>query len=300
MRLVIEVGNTNPKIGIFSGPRLLASWRLTTRREQTADEYGVFIRTLLSTRGIEQEGITGVAISNVVPPVQQALEAMSDAYFGVQPFSVEPGRSDPVPLAVEAPQEGGADRICDIVGGVTLYGSPLIVVNFGTATTFDCVNARGEFIGGAIPPGLGTAPAALVPPPGRAPASEPLIPRTARLYRAGLLQPKEAIGRNTVTNIQSGVMYGWAGLVDGLVDRMRTEMGAPAQGVGPGGVLLRRRRAGSGSDHHQSQRGGHLLGPLRPQLPDPHHRRGHGRRRQPQARHPDGPSRRGPPGPPPE
>src|SRR3990172_6398537 len=196
MLLVIEVGNTNTKIGIFSGPRLLASWRLTTRREQTADEDGVFIRTLLSTRGIEQKGITGVAISNVVPTVQQALEAMSDAYFGVQPFSVEPGRSDSVPLAV---------------------------VNFGTATTFDCVNSRGEFIGGAIAPGLVTA-------------SEALISRTARLYRVELLRPKEAIGRNTVTNIQSGVMYGWAGLVDGLVDRMRAEMGAPVKVVATGGL----------------------------------------------------------------
>lgn len=223
MLLVIEVGNTNTKIGVFSGPRLLVSWRLTTRREQTADEYGVFIQTLLSTRGIEQQRITGVAISNVVPTVQQTLEAMSDAYFGVQPFSVEPGTSDTVPLAVEAPQEVGADRICDIVGGVTLYGSPLIVVNFGTATTFDCVNARGEFIGGAIAPGLVTA-------------SEALISRAARLYRVELLQPKEAIGRNTVTNIQSGVMYGWAGLVDGLVDRMRAQMGAPVKVVATGGL----------------------------------------------------------------
>jgi type III pantothenate kinase len=222
MLLVIEVGNTNTKVGVFNGPRLLASWRLTTRREQTADEYGVFIQTLLGTRGIERR-VTAVAISNVVPTVQQTLEAMSDGYFGVQPFSVEPGRSDTVPLAVEAPQEVGADRICDIVGGVTLYGSPLIVVNFGTATTFDCVNARGEFIGGAIAPGLVTA-------------SEALITSAARLYRVELLQPKEAIGHNTVTNIQSGVMYGWAGLVDGLVDRMRAEMGAPVKVVATGGL----------------------------------------------------------------
>jgi type III pantothenate kinase len=228
MLLVIEVGNTNTKIGVFSAARLLGSWRLTTRREQTADEYGVFIQTLLKTRGIEQQGITGVAISNVVPTVQQALEAMSDAYFGIQPFSVEPGRSDAVPLAVEAPQEVGADRICDIVGGITLYGSPLIVVNFGTATTFDCVNERGEFIGGAIAPGLVTA-------------SEALISRTARLYRVELLQPKEAIGRNTVTNIQSGVMYGWAGLVDGLVDRMRSEMGGSVKVVATGGLAAQLR-----------------------------------------------------------
>jgi type III pantothenate kinase len=223
MLLVIEVGNTNTKIGIFSGPRLRASWRLTTRREQTADEYGVFIQTLLATRGIEPQRITGVAISNVVPTVQQTLEAMSDGYFGMQPFTVEPGRSDTVPLAVDAPHEVGADRICDIVGGVTLYGSPLIVVNFGTATTFDCVNARGEFIGGAIAPGLVTA-------------SEALISRTARLYRVELLHPKEAIGRNTVTNIQSGVMYGWAALVDGLVDRMRAEMGGPVKVIATGGL----------------------------------------------------------------
>src|SRR6266496_1884532 len=209
MLLVIEVGNTNTKIGVFSGPRLLASWRLTTRREQTADEYGVFIQTLLGTRGIEQQRITGVAISNVVPTVQQTLEAMSDAYFGVQPFSVESGRNDVVPLDVEAPEEVGADRICDIVGGVTLYGAPLIVVNFGTATTFDCIDARGAFIGGAIAPGLVTA-------------SEALISRAARLFRVELLHPKEAIGRNTVTNIQSGVMYGWAGLVDGLVKVVAT------------------------------------------------------------------------------
>jgi type III pantothenate kinase len=223
MLLVIEVGNTNTKIGVFSGSRLLVSWRLTTRREQTADEYGVFIQTLLSTRGIERQRLTGVAISNVVPPVQQALEAMSEGYFGISPFTVEPGRSDAVPLLVDAPQEVGADRLCDIVGGVALYGRPLIVVNLGTATTFDCVNARGEFVGGAIAPGLITA-------------SEALISRAARLYRVELLQPKEAIGRNTITNIQSGVMYGWAGLVDGLVERMRAELGAQVKVVATGGL----------------------------------------------------------------
>lgn len=223
MLLVIEVGNTNTKVGVFNGPRLVASWRLTTRREQTADEYGVFIQTLLGTRGIERSQLTGVAISNVVPPVQQALEAMADSYFGIQPFTVEPARIDGVPLLVDAPHEVGADRLCDIVGGVTLYGKPLIVVNFGTATTFDCVNARGEFVGGAIAPGLVTA-------------SEALISRAARLYRVELLQPKEAIGRNTITNIQSGVMYGWAGLVDGLVDRMRSELGAQVKVVATGGL----------------------------------------------------------------
>lgn len=222
MLLLIEVGNANTKIGVCQDSRLLVSWRLTTRREQTADEYGVFIRTLLATRGIAQQEIRGVAISNVVPPVQQALEAMAEAYFGGNPFTVEPGMSD-VPLLVDAPHEVGADRLCDIVGGVTLYGAPLIIVNFGTATTFDCVNGRGEFIGGAIAPGLVTA-------------SEALISRAARLFRVELLKPKEAIGRNTVTNIQSGLTYGWAGLVDGLVERMRSEMGSPVKVVATGGL----------------------------------------------------------------
>src|SRR5262252_8207239 len=198
MLLVIEVGNTNTKVGVFDGSRLLVSWRLTTRREQTADEYGVFIQTLLATRGIEPPRVTGVAISNVVPPV------------------------------VDAPNEVGADRVCDIVGGVTLYGKPLIVINLGTATTCDCVNARGEFVGGAIAPGMITA-------------SEALISRAARLYRVELLQPKEAIGRNTVTNIQSGVVYGWAGLVDGVVERMRSEMGAHVKVVATGGLAERMR-----------------------------------------------------------
>src|SRR5712692_9505855 len=222
MLLLIEVGNTNTKIGVCQDSRLLVSWRLTTRREQTADEYGVFIRTILATRGITQQEIRGVAISNVVPTVQQTLEAMVETYFGGNPFTVEPGMSE-VPLLVDAPQEVGADRLFDIVGGVTLYGAPLIVVNFGTATTFDCVNGRGAFIGGAIAPGLVTA-------------SEALISRAARLYRVELLHPKEAIGRNTVTNIQSGVMYGWAGLVDGLVERLRAEMGGPVKVVATGGL----------------------------------------------------------------
>src|SRR5439155_1255843 len=128
-----------------------------------------------------------------------------------------------VPIHVDAPQEVGANGLCDIVAGLTLYGAPVIVVNFGTATTFDCVNGRGEFIGGAIAPGLVTA-------------SEALISRTSRLFRVELLKPKEAIGRNTATNIQSGLTYGWAGLVDGLVERMRSEMGAPVKVVATGGL----------------------------------------------------------------
>ena len=212
MLLVIDVGNTNTKVGVCQGERVLVSWTLTTRREQTADEYGVFIESLLRTRGIAPSDVQGVAISNVVPPVQQALERMAEQYFGVTALSVESGVDTSVPLAVENPREVGPDRIVAVVAAVALYGAPLIVVDLGTATRFDCVNARGEFIGGAIAPGIAVA-------------VDALLSRAARLFRVELVRPPEAIGRNTVTNIQSGVVYGYAGLVDGLVERMKTEIG---------------------------------------------------------------------------
>ena len=223
MLLGMNVGNTNTVLGVFEGRRLLVSWRLTSRREQTADEYGVFIQTLLKSRGIEPRQITAVAISNVVPPVQQTLEWTCEKYFGFSPFSVEPGVNVRMPLRVDNPKEVGPDRIVDAVGAIELYGLPLIVIDFGTATTFDCVNSRGEFIGGAIAPGIIIA-------------SEALISKAARLFRVELVRPKEAIGRNTVTNIQSGIIYGYAGLVDGLVERMRAEMEGTPTVVATGGL----------------------------------------------------------------
>lgn len=222
MLLVIEVGNTNTKIGVYDGPRLVVSWRLTSRREQTADEYGLFIDTLLRMGGIEPARIRGVAISNVVPPVQQTLESMCEKYFRVAPFSVEPGVNTPIVLNVDNPREVGADRVVKAVAAVTLYGAPLIIIDFGTATTFDCVNARGEFIGGAIAPGIATA-------------ADALLNRAARLFRVELVRPKDAIGRNTASNIQSGVVYGWAGLVDGIVERMKAEMDGDPAVVATGG-----------------------------------------------------------------
>jgi type III pantothenate kinase len=222
MLLVIEVGNTNTKIGVYDGPRLLVSWRLTSRREQTADEYGMFIETLLRTRGLTPASIGGVAISNVVPPVQQTLEWMCEKYFAVTPLTVEPGVNTPIPLNVDNPREVGADRVVKAIAAIALYGPPLIVVDFGTATTFDCINARGEFIGGAIAPGIATA-------------ADALLNRAARLFRVELVRPKDAIGRNTVHNVQSGVVYGWAGLVDGIVERMKAEMDGAPRVVATGG-----------------------------------------------------------------
>jgi len=222
MLLVVEVGNTNTKIGVFDHTRLLVSWRLTSRREQTADEYGVFIETLLRTRGLAPPDIHGVAISNVVPPVEQTLRWMSEKYFGIEPFSVESGADCGLTLAVDNPGEVGADRVVKSVAAQALYGAPLIVIDFGTATTFDCVNAAGEFMGGAIAPGLATS-------------VDALLSRAARLYRVELVRPPSAIGRSTATNIQSGVIYGYAGLVDGLVERMKSEMGGTPRVLATGG-----------------------------------------------------------------
>jgi type III pantothenate kinase len=222
MLLVIEVGNTNTKIGVYEGPRLLVSWRLTTRREQTADEYGLFIETLLRTRGLAPSDVRGAAISNVVPTVQQALESMCEKYFAVNPLTVEPGVNTPITLNVDNPREVGADRIVKAVAALALYTPPLILIDFGTATTFDCINTRGEFVGGAIAPGIATA-------------ADALLNRAARLFRVELVRPKDAIGRNTVNNVQSGIVYGWAGLVDGLVDRMKAELDGTPRVIATGG-----------------------------------------------------------------
>ena len=228
MLLLLEVGNTNTGVGVHDGGRLVASWRLTSRREQTSDEYGLFIHTLLRSRDIEPRRITAVAISNVVPPVQRTLEWMVETYFGMAPFTVQPGVNVPLAFAVDHPHEVGADRVCNAVAAVALYGAPCIVVDFGTATNFDCVNGRGEFVGGAIAPGLVTA-------------ADALISRAARLYRVELTAPATAVGRNTVTNIQSGVVLGYAGLVDGLIDRMRREIEGDVKVIGTGGLAAQMR-----------------------------------------------------------
>jgi type III pantothenate kinase len=223
MLLTIEVGNTNTKVGVFDDARLLVSWRLTTRREQTADEYGLFIETLLRTRGMEAQRIRGVAIANVVPSVQQPLEWMSEQYFGVSPYTVEPGVNTSIVLDVDQPREVGADRVVNAVAAAARHGTPVISINLGTATTFDCVDARGAFVGGAIAPGIMTA-------------ADGLINRAARLYRVELVRPKEAIGRNTVTNLQSGIIYGYAGLMDGMVARIKAEMAGSPRVVATGGL----------------------------------------------------------------
>ena len=222
MLLVIDVGNTNTKVGLCDDAGVRVSWTLTTRREQTADEYGLFIEALLRSGGVEAREITAVAMSNVVPPVQQALEWMSEKYFKVSPLSVT-GANSPLPLEVDEPLEVGPDRIVSCVAARAIYGTPVIVVDLGTATRFDCVNGGGAFVGGAIAPGLGIA-------------MDALTARAARLFRVELVRPETAIGRNTITNIQSGMIFGFAGLVDGVVERMKPELGGSPAVVGTGGM----------------------------------------------------------------
>ena len=224
MLLAVDVGNTNTKLGVYDGRRLLASFRITSRREQTADEYGAFAHALLKGRSIDPAGITDIAISSTIPTVQRTLEETCARYFGVVPFVVEPGGNVAVPMVVDYPREVGPDRVVKVLAGIELYGPPLIIVDFGTATTFECVSPRGEFLGGAIAPGIATA-------------SDALTARAARLFRVELVRPPTAIGRNTVTNIQSGIVYGYAGLVDGLVERMRAEMEGAPRVVGTGGLV---------------------------------------------------------------
>jgi type III pantothenate kinase len=224
MLLAVDVGNTNVKLGVYDDRRLAASWRLTTRREQTADEYGVFTHTMLRSRGIEPTAVDEIAISSTVPTIQRTLEDMAGRYFGLAPFVVEPGVNVAVPMRVDYPREVGPDRVVKVVAALELYGPPLIIIDFGTATTFECVSADGAFIGGAIAPGIATA-------------AEALTARAARLFRVDLSRPPTAIGTNTVTNIQSGMVYGYAGLVDGLVARMRAEMTGAPRIVATGGLV---------------------------------------------------------------
>jgi type III pantothenate kinase len=221
--LTLDVGNTNLKIGAWDGERLAASWRVVSRREQTADEYGLFLDTLLRTRGLGRQDVTGIAIANVVPPVQTTLDAMCEQHFGLSPFVVDPAVDPGIALAVDHAAEIGADRIVNAVAAVARYGAPLICVDLGTATKFNCVNTRGQFIGGAIAPGIRSS-------------LDALLSRAARLFHVELVRPKDVIGRNTVTNLQSGFVYGYASMVDGMIDRIRSEMGGTPPVVATGGL----------------------------------------------------------------
>ena len=222
MLLTIDVGNTNTVLGVFRGADLIANWRLTTAREQTVDEYGVLTRNLLTLAGLDRNDITGVIISSVVPPVNWTLSEMARVYLGKKALFVEMGVKTGMAVLVDNPAEVGADRIVNGVAAFHLYGGPCIVVDFGTAITFDAISAKGEYLGGVIAPGLGIA-------------AEALFSRAAKLPRVEIKDPGKVIGTNTVTHMQAGLYYGAVDMVDGMLARMKKELGQNAKVVATGG-----------------------------------------------------------------
>jgi len=222
MLLTIDVGNTNTVLGVFRGEELIANWRLTTARQQTVDEYGVLTRNLFTLAGLDRGGIRGVIVSSVVPPVNWTLAEMARIYFGQKALFVEPGVKTGMSVLVDNPLEVGADRIVNGVAAFHKFGGPCIVVDFGTAITFDVISERCEYLGGVIAPGLGIA-------------SEALFARTAKLPRVEIKDPGKVIGTNTVTHIQAGLYYGAVDMVDGMLTRIKTELGKDAAVVATGG-----------------------------------------------------------------
>jgi type III pantothenate kinase len=241
MLLAIDVGNTNTVLGLYrldgeSGspaaglgrrgndkPELAAHWRVTTHRSQTADEYGVLFVNLFQMNDLAPSQVSNIIISSVVPPVDSTLRQVCEDYFHLQPLFIEPGIKTGMPVLVDNPTELGADRLVNAIAAFERYGGPCIVVDFGTATTFDVISAKGEYLGGAISPGLGLS-------------ADALFSRAARLSRVDIKRPAKVIGTNTVTHLQSGLYYGYIGLVDGILARMAAELGVEPKVIATGGL----------------------------------------------------------------
>ncbi len=211
--LALDVGNTNTVVGLFAGTDLRSDWRLTTRAERTADEIGMWLRQLLQWEGVAPADLLGVAIASVVPPMEPRLQEGIQRFLDQTPFFVEPGIRTGMPLRVDAPQELGADRLCDAVAAYAGHGGPCVVIDFGTAVTWEVVSAAGEYLGGAIAPGPGIT-------------ADALGGRTAKLPRVAMSAPPRVIGKGTVDSIQSGLFYGYLGLVEGVTRRIVDELGA--------------------------------------------------------------------------
>lgn len=223
MLLVIDVGNTHIVIGCFEGRALKANWRIATRREVTADELAVMLSNLFQLHGFALEQISAAAIASVVPPVTASLVEMAKNTFKVDCLVLGPETNTGIPVLYDNPQEVGADRIANVAAGFEIYGGPLVVVDFGTATTFDVVTERGEYLGGAITPGLEVS-------------VEALFRRAARLSKVDLIRPANVIGKNTQSSIQAGLIIGSGGLVDRIVDRIEAEIGTLRHVVATGGL----------------------------------------------------------------
>lgn len=223
MLLVIDVGNTNTSLGVYRGEELVKHWRLTTARARTVDEYGVHARNLFELAEIDFKAITAVAIASVVPPLNFTLKKMSEGYFNHTPLFIDNTIDTGLKILYEPPSDVGADRIVDAVAAVHKYGAPCVVVDFGTATTFNAIDAEQRYLGGVITPGINIS-------------FEALFERAARLPRVEIKRPQTVIGSSTVTAIQSGMYYGYAGLVDGILRRMLEELGGTPRVVATGGL----------------------------------------------------------------
>lgn len=219
--LVVDLGNTNLVLGVYRGAELVSSWRLATARERTADEYGILARQLVGDS--LHASLEGAIVASVVPPLNSAMTFMIRKYFGVEPLFVEPGIKTGVAIHVDNPLEVGADRIVNCAAAHDAYGGPTVIVDFGTATTFDVVTEDAEFIGGVIAPGLNIS-------------AEALFARAARLPRVDIRRPDHVIGTNTVVNMQSGIYFGYLGLVDGILARIRREVKDVKRVVATGGL----------------------------------------------------------------
>jgi len=222
MLLAIDIGNTSIKIGIFDGDKLISTWRLTTGVDRSPDEYDSLLYTLLQRQGVPLSGITGGALCCVVPPLVSIFQEVCQKYLGTSLLIVEPGVKTGVRISLDNPREVGSDRVVNAVASHHLYGEPVIVIDFGTATTFDVVSQEGDYLGGAIAPGINIA-------------SEALVTRTAMLPRIELARPKQVIGRSTITAMQSGIFFGYIGLIEGMIRRIKQELRSEAKVVATGG-----------------------------------------------------------------
>lgn len=223
MLLVVDVGNTNIVLGVYKGEDLVVHWRIATKRDQTADEYGILIQDLFKYTDVDPKSLKAAIISSVVPPVTPILEEMLENYFSLHALQVGPGTKTGVPVLYDNPKEVGADRIVNAVAAYKKYGGPAVVVDFGTATTFDVISSKGEYLGGVIVPGIGIS-------------TEALFERAAKLPRIEIAKPKNVIGRDTVSSMQSGIYYGYVSLVDGIIDKIEEELDQEARVIATGGL----------------------------------------------------------------
>lgn len=232
MLLAIDAGNTNLTIGVFDGSRILTRWRLRTVHEQTSDEWGIKIRNLFALESIDTTKISGIAVASVVPPLESTLTAMARRYFSIDPLFVNWQTDTGLTILYDSPREVGADRVVNGVAAFRKYGGPCIVVDLGTAITFDAISSKGEYLGGVICPGIGIAISGL-------------FQKTARLPMVDFQEPERLIGSNTIGSMQSGLYYGVVGMIDGITERLLEELGPETKTIATGGqssLIVRRSR----------------------------------------------------------